>query len=348
MAGARGWEQRWHPFRGEWVLFAPHRGGRPWCGEMVSEVSDPSPPYDPVCALCPGNSRLGGVNPQYQGAHWFANDLPPFGPEAPQPADIDPLYRVRSARGASEVVCYHPDHSKTFADLAVTEALAVVELWIERSLRLAAKEDVDSVLIFENKGSLVGTSNPHPHGQIYAASLVFGVLEREAEVAAAHWRQTGRTIGGDVADREGTSPRAFVDQGEFFACVPWFARYAYETLVLPRRPVSALPELTDAERRSLAATLREVTIRFDNLWSRPMPYVMAIHQAPTDGVAHPSFPFHVAFHPPLRAPNTLKYLAGPEIGGGTMTNESNPDERAGELRAASPDRRGNNPDVATI
>jgi UDPglucose--hexose-1-phosphate uridylyltransferase len=329
------WEQRWHPLREEWVLFTAHRGGRPWVGDTHAPRVEAAPSYDPDCALCPGNKRLCGQNPSYKGTLWFTNDLPCFAPDAPAPADGDDFYATRPARGTAEVVCYHPDHGKQFVDLTDAEAQAVVDLWTERYVVLGARPEVDHVLIFENKGSLVGTSNPHPHCQIYAGNLVYAHIAREAESACKFFRRTGRFLGQEVLRREAAGPRVVSQNTSFLACVPWFARYAYEVLVLPRRQAASLADLTAAERADLGLMIRAVAIRYDNLWRLPMPYVLAVHQAPTDGGDHLSFPFHLEFHPPLRKPDTLKYLAGPEIGGGSMTNESDPDERAAELRAAA-------------
>lgn len=328
------WEQRWHPLREEWVLFTAHRGGRPWLGETKPHAAAAAPAYDPTCALCPGNRRLGGVNPAYAGTFWFTNDLPCFGLDAPARVLGDDLYRVRPAHGTAEVVCYHPDHSKTMVDLTVDETAAVVDLWAERTAQLAARREVRHVLVFENKGELVGTSNPHPHCQIYAGDLIYGHTVREVESGRRHFARTGRFLAQDILDRERAGGRVVAENEAFVACVPWFARYAYEVMVLPSRPVASLVDLAASERRLLGAMIREVAIRYDNLWRMPMPYVMAVHQAPTDGGDHASYPFHVEFHPPLRRPDTLKYLAGPEVGGGSMTNESNPDEKAAELRAA--------------
>lgn len=329
------WEQRWHPLREEWVLFTAHRGGRPWNGELKRPDTWPTPSYDPACALCPGNARLGGTNPAYTGVHWFTNDLPCFGADAPRPAADDDLYLTRPATGTAEVVCYHPDHARTMAELTAAEVRAVVDLWTDRTRVLAARPEVAQVLIFENKGSAVGTSNPHPHCQIYAGGLVYGHLAREVESGRRHHARTGEHLGQAILARELAGPRVIAANAGFVACVPWFARYAYEVFVLPRRQLSSLVDLSGDERQGLAEMLREVAIRYDNLWRMPMPYVMAVHQAPCDGGDHRTFPFHVEFHPPLRTPDTLKYLAGPEVGGGSMTNESDPDEKAAELRAAA-------------
>jgi UDPglucose--hexose-1-phosphate uridylyltransferase len=329
------WEQRWHPLREEWVLFTAHRGGRPWIGDMHPPRAETPPAYDPTCALCPSNQRLRGRNPPYTGAFWFTNDLPCFAPDAPPPPDRDDLYATRPALGTAEVVCYHPDHSKQFVDLSDAEARAVVDLWAERYAALGARPEVDHVLIFENKGSLVGTSNPHPHCQIYAGNLVYGHIAREVESGRSYFRRTRRFLGQEVLRREAAGPRVVADNDSFLACVPWFARYAYETFILPRRQVASLSDLSARERGHLGLMIREVATRYDNLWRMPMPYVMAVHQAPTDGGDYSCFPFHLEFHPPLRKPDTMKYLAGPEIGGGSMTNESDPDVKAAELRAAA-------------
>ena len=334
-ADAGTWEQRWHPFREEWVLFTAHRGGRPWRGEVKAPALAAVPAYDPTCALCPGNRRLGGTNPAYAGTFWFTNDLPCFGPDAPAAVCDDDLYRVRPAHGTAEVVCYHPDHSRTIVDLSLDEVAAVVDLWADRTAALAERPEVRHVLIFENKGELVGTSNPHPHCQIYAGDLIYGFTVREVEAGRRHVERTGRYLGQDVLARERAGGRVVAENEAFVACVPWFARYAYEVLILPTRQVASLLDLSAGERRLLGAMIREVATCYDNLWRMPMPYVMAVHQAPADGGDHASYPFHVEFHPPLRKPDTMKYLAGPEVGGGSMTNESNPDEKAAELRAAA-------------
>ncbi len=327
------WALRWHPFREEWVLFTAHRGGRPWLGERKPVSNQDIPSYDPDCALCPGNVRLNGErNPDYTRPFVFTNDLPPFG--GPPVADTgDPLYRTRPALGTAEVLCYHPDHARTMADLSPADVLAVVEVWTQRYVELGRRPEVDHVLIFENKGALVGTSNPHPHCQIYAGSLVYGTIAREVESARRYFAETGELLGQAVVQRESDGPRVIARNAHFLACVPWFARYAYEVHILPLQPATSLADLDTQRQQALAEVLLEVVIRYDNLWQMPLPYVMAIHQAPTNGEDHATYPFHLEFHPPLRKPDTLKYLAGPEVGGGSMTNENDPDVRAAELQA---------------
>jgi UDPglucose--hexose-1-phosphate uridylyltransferase len=323
------WELRWHPFRGEWVLFTAHRDTRPWVGEAVAAAEPAVPPEN---ALGPHGRRLSSTNPDYRGVFVFTNDLPVFSPDAPVPLPGDELYRTRRALGTAEVVCYHHDPARSLAELTDEEATAVVTTWRQRTDALQSLEGVAHVLIFENRGAVVGTSNPHPHCQIYAGSLVYATMAHEAAVAATHRARTGRSLLADVIEREGNGPRVVARDADFFACVQWFAQYAYEVHIMPRRPLTSLVELDASQCRSLAVVLREVVRRYDALWGFRLPYVLAVHQAPVGD--HPDYPFHLELHPPLRAPGLLKYLAGPEVGGGSMTNESDPDEKAAELRAA--------------
>jgi len=333
MSSQAVWEQRWHPLREEWVLYTSHRGGRPWVGEMVTGATEHIPSYDPSCALCPRNARLKGSNPDYQGTFLFTNDLPCFSEEETEFDEGGGLRRRKSARGTAEVICYHPDHSKTFAQLTPPQATEVVRLWKQRQEIVGARPEVEHVLIFENKGSAVGTSNPHPHCQIYAGNMIYQHTAREVESSRRYLAKTGRHLGMDILASEEAEARLIARNDAFTAFVPWFARYAYEVMIFPRRPMASLVDLSSDEEAHLGEIMREVAIRYDNLWRMPMPYVMAFHQAPTDGGDYSAFPFHIEFHPPLRKPDTLKYLAGPEIGGGSMTNESNPDEKAAELQA---------------
>jgi UDPglucose--hexose-1-phosphate uridylyltransferase len=323
------WELRWHPFRGQWVLFTSHRGGRPWVGAATATEEPPIPVDD---ALGPGGTRIATTNPDYRGVFVFTNDLPVFSPDAPEPSPGDDLYRTQPATGTAEVICYHHDPSLSLADLTDDEVAAVVTTWRERTEALQQMDGVAHVLIFENRGAAVGTSNPHPHCQVYAGSLVYATMAREAEVACEYHARTGRDVLADVVRREERGGRVVSEGEHFFACVPWFAQFAYEVVILPRQPASSLVDLDTERCRSLGLVLRDVVRRYDALWGLRMPYVLAVHQAPVGAPAH--YPFHLELHPLLRAPGLLKYLAGPEVGGGSITNESDPDEKAAELRAA--------------
>jgi UDPglucose--hexose-1-phosphate uridylyltransferase len=330
------WEQRWHPLREEWVIVAAHRQSRPWSGAEVTAQAPPPPPFDSSCYLCPGNARVGGaVNPQYTRTFVFDNDHPCVGEQAPRELQRAPgMNRSRPATGVARVVCYSPRHDLTLAQLAVGDVDALLETWQQQMQELAAHPDVAFVLIFENKGEVVGVSNPHPHCQIYATNFTFKYIETELQAGRRHLAETGRTLFQDILAAEQQDGRRVVSRcGSAAAFVPYFARYAYETYVAPLRSVATIADLDAAERRDLAAVLRDVVIRFDNLWRMPFPYVMALHQAPIREDAR-GFHFHIEFHPPLRRPNLLKYLAGPEIGGGNFLSDTSPEEKAAELAAA--------------
>lgn len=331
------WEQRWHPLRDEWVIVAAHRQSRPWSGAEIGARDAAPPAFDPGCYLCPGNARISGrVNPKYTGTFVFDNDHPCVGADAPRTLAPPPgIYRSGPATGVARVVCYSPRHDITLAELDVSGVDTLLATWQDQMRELASHPDVRFVLIFENKGEVVGVSNPHPHCQIYATNFVFKYIETELHAAARHLTETGRVLFQDVLAAEREDGRRIIsEQGSAMAFVPYFARYAYEVYVAPLRSVATIADLDDAERKDLATVLRDVVIRFDNLWRMPFPYVMALHQAPVKGHDGRGFHFHFEFHPPLRRPNLLKYLAGPEIGGGNFLSDTCAEEKAAELIAA--------------
>jgi UDPglucose--hexose-1-phosphate uridylyltransferase len=329
------WEQRWHPLRREWVVVAAHRQQRPWVGATVVPSTTP-PAYAPDCFLCPGNARSSGQhNPRYASTFVFDNDHPCVGPDAP--ADLPPPpapYRVQPATGHARVLCYSPRHDLTLAEMEVPAIAEVIGVWQQQTSDLGRRPGIAQVLIFENKGEVVGVSNPHPHGQIYATSFVWKTTETELAAQRAHRAECGRPLFADIlAAEEGDGRRVLFADEHVLAFVPWFARYAYEVYVAPRRPVPHVSDLRDAEVESLARALQAVTVRYDNLWRLSFPYVMPLHQAPTDGGDYGDFHFFVGFLPPLRQPNLLKFLAGPEIGGGNFLSDTSPEAKAAELRA---------------
>lgn len=330
------WEERWHPLRQEWVVIAAHRDARPWHGETV-ETTPPKPPaYVPDCYLCPGNRRVSGArNPAYRGVYVFDNDHPCVGPDAP--VDLpDPagLLRNRPARGLARVVCYAPEHNLTLAELPVAQVEALLAAWQDQYRDLGDRDGIDHVHIFENKGEVVGVSNPHPHGQIYATNFIFKTIAIEAAAARQHWAEHRRVLFQDILAAEHQDGRRLLVEGrDAVSFLPYFARYPYETYVAPAETHASIAGLSDAERADLAAVLKETLVRMDNLWRMPFPYVLVLHQAPTDGRDYPGFHFHIQIHPPLRRPGLLKYLAGPEVGGGNFLNDTTPEAKAAELRA---------------
>ena len=332
------WEERWHPLREEWVIIAAHRQNRPWNGEMHEVSNGTRPAFDSDCYLCPGNQRSNGArNDNYSSTLIFDNDHPCVGFDAPMPiAEPAQVYRNRAAHGIARVVCYSPNHSLTLAELKSCEIESLLRVWQQQYRELAGVPEIKHVLIFENKGEAVGVSNPHPHCQIYATNFVFKTIETELRASQNYLAETGRVLFQDVLAAERASAKRIIAENETaIAFIPYFARYAYEVFVAPKQTHPSLDRLSDRELKDFAALLKDTLVRFDNLWRMPFPYVMVLHQAPADGVFYDAFHFHIEFHPPLRRPNLLKYLAGPEIGGGNFLSDTAPEEKAAELRAAA-------------
>ena len=330
------WEERWHPLREEWVIVAAHRQDRPWSGAVILREEESIPEYVSDCYLCPGNKRVSGkVNPHYDQTFVFDNDHPSVSLAAP--SNLNPatgIYRNQPARGIARVVCYSPKHNLTLSELELTEIESLLYVWQQQYLELGSRPDISHVLIFENKGEAVGVSNPHPHCQIYANNFVFKTIETEACVSQRHLAETGNVLFQDILAAEKKDERRIITENDSaIAFVPYFARYAYEVFVAPKATHPSIATMSKQELRDFAEVLKRVVVKFDNLWQMPFPYVMPLHQAPTDGGDYSGFHFHIEFHPPLRKPNLLKYLAGPEIGGGNFLSDTSPHERAAELRA---------------
>jgi len=329
------WEERWHPLREEWVIVAAHRQSRPWIGETVNTPEPHIPHYLSDCYLCPSNTRVGGAsNPNYSGVFVFDNDHPCVGPDAPEFTPPPAPYRARRANGLARVICYDPRHDLTVAEMETVQIGAIIQTWQRETHDLSMRPEVNQVLIFENKGAVVGVSNPHPHGQIYATNFTWKTFDTEREAQQRYNAECGRSLFQDIiAAEQQDGRRILFEDAHTIAFVPYFARYAYEVYIAPKRSVPHIHALNESEVASLAQALKYVTVRFDNLWRQSFPYVMPIHQAPTDGGDYRDFHCFIGFLPPLRRSNTLKYLAGPEIGGGNFLSDTAPEEKAAELRA---------------
>lgn len=330
------WEERWHPLREEWVVIAAHRQDRPWSGETIEAEQMIVPAYVGDCYLCPGNSRVSGkANDDYKSIFVFDNDHPSVSLDAPEnEPPRSTVYNARPARGISRVVCYSPRHDLTLTDLSANEVAALMKVWQEQYLDLGSRPQIEHVLIFENKGEAVGVSNPHPHCQIYANNFVFKTIANEAAAGERYFAENGRVLFKDVIRAEKEDGRRIIAENDTaIAFLPYFARYAYEVFVAPKSTYPHIAAMPQDEIADLADVLKTVLIKLDNLWQMPFPYVMPLHQAPTDGGDHSTFHFHIEFHPPLRKPNLLKYLAGPEIGGGNFLSDTSPEDKAAELQA---------------
>jgi UDPglucose--hexose-1-phosphate uridylyltransferase len=334
--------RRLNPLTGEWVLVSPHRAKRPWQGQVEAIAPDTRPAYDPTCYLCPGNTRANGErNPDYSGTFVFDNDFAALRPDAPDaPLDVEGLLVARPESGIARVICFSPRHDVSLPEMDTAGIRGVVDLWAEQYAELGARPDIGHVQIFENKGEVMGSSNPHPHGQIWAQRTVPMGPARETERQAEHFDRHGRTLLGDYLRlEEERGERIVCGNGYWVALVPFWAVWPFETLVIPRRPVADLTMLDDAERDAFADVLRRLTARYDNLFGVSFPYSAGIHQAPTDGRPHPEWHLHMHFYPPLlRSATVRKFMVGYEMLGEPQRDVT-PESSAERLRALPETRR---------
>jgi len=316
-------ELRWNPTVREWVSTASHRQDRP---QMPEDW----------CPFCPGSGRV----PDNYDCYIYPNDFPAFSIPPPQPAiQGDDFYRVARSHGKCDVVLYSPDHHTSLPQLSLDHIVKLVQIWRKRFAELKATAGIRYVLIFENKGAVIGVTMPHPHGQIYAFPFIPPRLRREIASARAHQRAERRCLFCDILKKERGEGRRIVAENEAFtAFVPFYACWPYEVHIFSRRHLVALDAFRPSEERGLAEILKWVTLKYDNLYQMSFPYMMLLHQAPTKG-RFPYFHFHIEFYPPHRSKEKLKYLASVETGAGTFLNDSLAEEKAAELRDLPPQRR---------
>jgi len=316
-------ELRWNPTVREWVSTASHRQDRP---QMPEDW----------CPFCPGSGRV----PDHYDCYIYPNDFAAFSIPPPEPAiQGDDFYRVAPSRGKCDVVLYSPDHNTSLPQLSLDHLVKLVQLWRKRFSELKAMPGIRYVLIFENKGAVIGVTMPHPHGQIYSFPFVPPRLQREMAAARAHYRAKHRCLFCDILKKERRDGRRIVAENETFtAFIPFYARWPYEVHIFSRRHLGTLEQFRASEERGLAEILKWVTLKYDNLYQFSFPYMMLLHQAPTKGI-FPYFHFHIEFYPPHRSKEKLKYLAGVETGAGTFLNDSLAEEKAAELRGVPPVRR---------
>jgi UDPglucose--hexose-1-phosphate uridylyltransferase len=330
--------RRLNPLTGEWVLVSPQRTQRPWLGQIETTTDVAAPAYDPDCYLCPGNRRAhGAVNPDYEHTLVFDNDFPALRPDAGHDAmDRDGLLVAAAEAGICRVACFSPRHDLTLARMAVDDVVRVVGVLRDQSRVLAAVDGINAVQIFENRGAMMGASNPHPHCQIWATQSMPDQMAKELAAQSAHWRERGSPLLADYLELErGAGERVVFENDHFTVLVPFWAVWPFETMLLPRRPVGSLDELTPAESVSLATALRELTIRYDNLFRTSFPYSMGFHQRPTDGGAHDEWLLHAHFYPPLlRSASVRKFIVGFELLG-TPQRDITAEDAAVRLRAAA-------------
>jgi len=342
-----GPHRRFNALTGEWVFVSAQRTERPWQGAVeVAATPVRGGSYDPDCYLCPGNARAGGArNPPYTSTYAFDNDFPAFlpvsGDDAPEPEPRDgawpqvsaSLFRAQAQRGVCRVLCFSARHDRSLAELAVAEIRAVVELWVQQVEELSRAWRC--VQVFENKGASMGASNPHPHGQVWASDFIPTQIEKEATRQLAWREQTGEALLLCYAREESRRrERIILESPHWLVVIPWWALWPYETLLLPQRARTTLPELAAEEREDLAQTLKQLLMGYDALFSAPFPYSFGWHGAPSGAGCESGWQLHAHIYPPLlRSAAVRKFMVGYEMFAEGQ-RDLTPEEAAERLRDA--------------
>ena len=308
--------RRFNILTGEWILVSPHRNKRPWEGKVEQLPNNDRPSHDPNCYLCPGNTRANGtLTPVYADVYAFDND---FGALLPYTSDAEfseGLLRAKGEKGRCRVICFSPDHSLTLPDMELSAIEKVIELWQKEYQELGSQPFINHVQIFENKGAIMGCSNPHPHGQIWAQSSIPQEAAKKVVQQKKYWQQHQSSLLGDYLQQElATEERLVCANEHFVALVPFWAVWPYEAMIIPRRHTQHIGQINSDEKKAFAAILKDLTQRFDHVFDTSFPYSSGIHQSPTDGEEHPEWHWHLSFYPPLlRSATVKKFMVGYEM-----------------------------------
>ena len=329
---------RQNPLTGDWIMVSPHRTKRPWQGKKEDIFTDSRPQYDSTCYLCAGNSRMNGeTNPNYSDTYVFQNDFAALQANTPD-GEIKKanLLIAESVKGECRVICFSPRHDLTLAEMETHDIRKVVDIWISQFEDFCKNKAINYVQIFENKGEIMGCSNPHPHGQIWASSNIPVEIQKETEhqkayfeihqktLLAAYWRL-------EVAESE----RIVIENDSFLVVVPFWATWPFETLLIPKRPMAYIFEMNEKEKDDLADITRRLTTRYDNLFKTSFPYSAGIHQAPTQAIDSQSWHWHIHFYPPLlRSATVKKFMVGYELLANPQ-RDITPERAAQQLRSVS-------------
>jgi UDPglucose--hexose-1-phosphate uridylyltransferase len=306
--------RRYNPLIGGWVQVSPHRGKRPWQGQLEKAVEEIRLSYDPSCYLCPGNKRSGGFhNPDYAAPYSFVNDFSALIERQQQNGTLDEgLLLAKAERGICKVVCFSPRHDVTLPEMTIEQISGVVSLWIKEFRECGCKPFINYVQIFENKGAIMGCSNPHPHGQIWAQQSVSVEPAKKQRWQEKYFNKKGATLLFDyILQEKKAKNRVVTENNHFMVLVPFWAVWPYETMIVPKRAMAHIDEMTHEEQMQFASTLKELTTRYDNLFEVSFPCSAGIHQAPTDGLPHPEWHWYMVFYPPLlRSAIIKKFMVG--------------------------------------
>lgn len=302
---------------GEFILVSPHRSKRPWQGQVETTSADQRPEYDPNCYLCPGNQRADGtLNPDYKDSFVFVNDFSALLPDTESTfIDEDGLLIAETERGICKVIAFSPRHDLTLPEMEVLDIKKVVDLWQQEFVELRRNDWIKYIQIFENKGAIMGCSNPHPHGQIWAQSSLPVEIIKEDIQLRAYFEEHQRSLLADYIDlEERKDERLIIANEHFVALVPYWASWPFETMIVSRRHVQDVSQFTDQEKEDLAKTIKELTVRYDNIFKTSFPYSAGMHQAPVNSEDQKHWHWHMHFYPPLlRSASVKKFMVGYEM-----------------------------------
>ena len=308
--------RRYNALLDEWVLVSPHRTKRPWQGQVEAPVIPVRNTYDPTCYLCPGNTRMGGeLNPAYPGTYVFENDFAALQKDAPAGGSDDGFFRSVSEKGICRVICFSPQHDLTLGEMTTPDIAGVVATWQDQFRELAQHPDIGYVQIFENRGAMMGSSNPHPHGQIWATQRTPTLVAKEEATQRAYYATHQQTLlAAYLAQEIAAHERIVCENSSFVALVPFWAVWPFETIILPRRPMATIDQMSEGEATDLADILKRTVTRYDNLFQTLFPYSLGIHQAPTKMIDNGHWHWHIHIVPPLlRSATVRKFMVGFEL-----------------------------------
>ncbi len=330
--------RRYNPLIGEWILVSPHRAKRPWQGQKESANDEQRPHYDPTCYLCAGNLRSDGTrNDDYKDVFVFDNDFPSLlKDDVEAPANTSPLFQLKPERGINRVICFSPRHDLTLPEMEVEDIKKVVDVWKAQYADLGSHDFINHVQIFENKGAVMGCSNPHPHGQIWSQSSLPTNVEKTQANLKKYYDANGRSLLADyLAEELERKERIVLENEHFVVLVPFWAVWPFETLIISKRHFGNVTQMTEDESLAFADAIRRLTIKYDNLFETSFPYSSGIHQSPTDGEDHPEWHMHMHFYPPLlRSATVKKFMVGYELMAEAQRDIS-PEKSADMLRELS-------------
>ena len=319
---------------GEWVLVSPHRAKRPWQGQNEIISNEQRPKHDPTCYLCAGNTRInGGKNPDYKHVFVFTNDFAALQTTSPKFSLREGLFEAKSEQGICKVICFSPDHSKSLADMEITDIDKVVKVWQKEYALLGTDKNINNVQIFENKGAVMGCSNPHPHGQIWSQSTLPNEIEKKDNQQRNYFAKKNSSLLDDYLQQElAVKERIIFENDDFVVLTPFWAIWPFEAMIAPKKQFKDITMLSNSESLAFAEAISVLTKTYDKLFECSFPYSSGIHQAPTNGEENNHWHFHMSFYPPLlRSATVKKFMVGYEMFG-TPQRDITAEQAAKRLR----------------